>query len=211
MSITWFWGCWISRTLFGRVIDINNMVLECWISRTLFERVIGINDMVSGAAKWSELCKAKTPMMQRKGDKSQGAIAFTNTHRDDTYMLSKISQRQHMYNFTHYITHNTQRQHTHASKNRQRQHIQPDTNTQRQHIHGSKNTQRQHIQPDTTTQRQHIYGSKNTQRQPIQPDTNTQRQHIHASKTHRNNTFSLKQAHKDNIYIPVQHTLRQQV
>ena len=63
--------------------------------------------MVSGAAKWSELCEAKTPMMQRKGDKSQGAIAFTNTHRDDTYMLSKISQRQHMYNFTHYITHNT--------------------------------------------------------------------------------------------------------
>ena len=113
ISITWFWECWISRTLFGRVIDIN--------------------DMVSGAAKWSELCEAKTPMMQRKGDKSQGAIAFTNTHRDDTYMLSKISQRQHMYNFT-----NTQRQHTHASKNRQRQHIQPDTNTQRQHIHGSK-------------------------------------------------------------------------
>ena len=54
-------------------------------------------------AKWSEVCGAKTPMMQRKGDKSQGAIAFTNTHRDDTYMLSKISQRQHMYNFTHYI------------------------------------------------------------------------------------------------------------
>ena len=142
ISITWFWECWISRTLFGRVI--------------------GINDMVSGAAKWSELCEAKTPMMQRKGDKSQGAIAFTNTHRDDTYMLSKIAQRQHMYNFT-----NTQRQHTHASKNRQRQHI--------------------------------------------QPDTNTQRQHTHASKTHRNNTFILLQAHKDNTYIPVQHTLRQQV
>ena len=189
MSITWFWGCWISRTLFGRVIDINNMVLECWISRTLFERVIGINDMVSGAAKWSELCEAKTPMMQRKGDKSQGAIAFTNTHRDDTYMLSKISQRQHMYNFTHYITHNTQRQHTHASKN----------------------MQRQHIQPVTTTQRQHIYGSKNTQRQHIQPDTNTQRQHIHGSKTHKNNTFILLQAHKDNTYIHVQQTLRQQV
>lgn len=164
ISITWFWESWISRTLFGRVI--------------------GINDIVSGAAKWSELCEAKTPMMQRKGDKSQGAIAFTNTHRDDTYMLSKISQRQHMYNFTHYITHNTQRQHTHASKN---------------------------IQPVTTTQRQHIYGSKNTQRQHIQHDTNTQRQHIHASKTHRNSTFILLQAHKDNTYIPVQHTLRQQV
>ena len=118
ISITWFWECWISRTLFGRVI--------------------GINDMVSGAAKWSELCEAKTPMMQRKGDKSQGAIAFTNTQRDDIYMLSKISQRQHMYNFTHYITHNTQRQHIHASKNTQRKHIQPDTNTQRQHIHASK-------------------------------------------------------------------------
>ena len=127
--------------------------------------------------------------MQRKGDKSQGAIAFTNTHRDDTYMLSKISQRQHMYNFTHYITHNTQRQHTHASKN----------------------MMRQHIQPVTTTQRQHIYGSKNTQRQPIQPDTNTQRQHIHGSKTHKNNTFILLQAHKDNTYIHVQQTLRQQV
>ena len=98
ISLTWFWECWISRTLFGRVI--------------------GINDMVSGAAKWSELCEAKTPMMQRKGDKSQGAIAFTNTQRDDIYMLSKISQRQHMYNFT-----NTHRQHTHDSKNMQRQHI----------------------------------------------------------------------------------------
>ena len=156
---------------------------------TWFWRNVEINDMVLEAAKWSELCGAKTPMMQRKGDKSQGAMAFTNTHRDDTYMLSKISQRQHMYNFTHYITHNTQRQHTHASKN----------------------MQRQHIQPVTTTQRQHIYGSKNTQRQHIQPDTNTQRQHKHASKTHRNNTSILLQAHKDNTYIPVQQSLRQQV
>ena len=37
--------------------------------------------MVLEAAKWSELCGAKTPMMQRKGDKSLGGIALTNTQR----------------------------------------------------------------------------------------------------------------------------------
>ena len=33
-------------------------------------------------AKWSEVCGAKTPMMQRKGDKSlkEGSIACTNTN-----------------------------------------------------------------------------------------------------------------------------------
>ena len=185
ISMKWFHKSWGFRGHFlGELLVSITWFWECWISRTLFGRVIGINDMVSGAAKWSELCEAKTPMMQRKGDKSQGAIAFTNTHRDDTYMLSKISQRQRMYGFT---------------------------NTQRQHTHASKNMQRQHIQPVTTTQRQHIYGSKNTQRQHIQPDTNTQRQHIHASKTHRNNTFILLQAHKDNTHIHVQHSLRKQV
>ena len=41
-----FWESWISRTLFGRVIDINDMVLG--ISRTLFGRVIDIFNMVLG-------------------------------------------------------------------------------------------------------------------------------------------------------------------
>ena len=41
--------------------------------------------MVLEAAKWSELCGAKTPMMQRKGDKSQGGIAFTNTQRQQIH------------------------------------------------------------------------------------------------------------------------------
>ena len=72
ISKTWFWECWISRTLFGRVI--------------------GINDMVSGAAKWSELCEAKTPMMQRKGDKSQGGIAaLTNPQRQQKYNTNKYT------------------------------------------------------------------------------------------------------------------------
>ena len=53
-----------------------------------------INDMVLGSAKWSELCGAKTPMMQRKGDKSQGGIAFTNTQRQQIhrYMQKKIQK-----------------------------------------------------------------------------------------------------------------------
>ena len=43
ISMTWFWESWISRTLVGRVIDINDMVSQVLgISRTLFERVIGI-------------------------------------------------------------------------------------------------------------------------------------------------------------------------
>ena len=40
ISITWFWECWISRTHFGRLIDINDMVSGVLISRTLFQRVI---------------------------------------------------------------------------------------------------------------------------------------------------------------------------
>ena len=46
IKMTWFWESWISRTLFGRVIDINDMVLG--ISRTLFGRVIDIFNMVLG-------------------------------------------------------------------------------------------------------------------------------------------------------------------
>ena len=49
---------------------------KCGNQRHGFWRNVEINDMVLGSAKWSELCGAKTPMMQRKGDKSQGEIAF---------------------------------------------------------------------------------------------------------------------------------------
>ena len=49
ISMTWFWESWISRTLVGRVIDINEMVSQVLgISRTLFGRVIGIYNMVLG-------------------------------------------------------------------------------------------------------------------------------------------------------------------
>ena len=47
--------------------------------------------MVLGSAKWSELCGAKTPMMQRKGDKSQGGIAFTNTQRQQIHRYTQTT------------------------------------------------------------------------------------------------------------------------
>ena len=43
IKMTWFWESWISRTLFGRVIDINDMVSQVLgISRKLFGGVIDI-------------------------------------------------------------------------------------------------------------------------------------------------------------------------
>ena len=54
---------------------------KCWNQLHKFGRNVEINDMVLEAAKWSELCGAKTPMMQRKGNKSLGGIALTNTQR----------------------------------------------------------------------------------------------------------------------------------
>ena len=57
--------------------------------------------MVLEAAKWSELCGAKTPMMQRKGDKSLGGIALTNTQRQQIQQICKEfatnSQINHIY------------------------------------------------------------------------------------------------------------------
>ena len=48
--------------------------------------------MVLEAAKWSELCGAKTPMMQRKGDKSLGGIALTNTQRQQIRKYNKYAK-----------------------------------------------------------------------------------------------------------------------
>ena len=44
-------------------------------------------------AKWSEVCGAKTPMMQRKGDKSlkEGSIACTNTNTSTNFKVKEGS------------------------------------------------------------------------------------------------------------------------
>ena len=66
---------------------------KCWNQCHGFGKNVEINDMVLGAgAKWSELCGAKTPMMQRKGDKSQGGICFYKYTKTTTYI--------HIYTYT---------------------------------------------------------------------------------------------------------------
>ena len=53
--MTWFWESWISRTLFGRVIDINDMVSHVLgISRTLFGKVIDVYNMVLGVLDFKD-------------------------------------------------------------------------------------------------------------------------------------------------------------
>ena len=71
--------------------------------------------MVLEAAKWSELCGAKTPMMQRKGDKSQGGIAFTNTQRQQIHRckIHKHKTSQMKTYQTGIAFTNTQRQQVH--------------------------------------------------------------------------------------------------
>ena len=79
---------------------------KCGIQRHDFGRNVEINDMVLGAgAKWSELCGAKTPMMQRKGDKSQGEICFYKYTKTTTCMEYPMYKSQGGRAFT-----NTQRQ-----------------------------------------------------------------------------------------------------
>ena len=64
---------------------------KCGNQRHGFGRNVEINEMVLGSAKWSEFCGAKTPMMQRKGDKSQGGIAFTNTQRQQIHRYTQTT------------------------------------------------------------------------------------------------------------------------